>query len=100
MLKTRVITSVAAVVAVGIVLFVLPPFAVVLWALLRRTWEPVRSAPKHWFFAILLALVTHPLPAWFQHDKIGLSAHWGPYAAPGWTPRKDQARALSELRRD
>ncbi len=35
------------------------------------------------------SLTTHPLPAWFQHDKIGLSAHWGPYAVPGWTPRKD-----------
>ena len=35
------------------------------------------------------SLVTHPLPEWFQRDKIGLSAHWGPYAVPGWTPRKD-----------
>lgn len=35
------------------------------------------------------SLVTHPMPDWFQHDKIGLSAHWGPYAVPGWTPRKD-----------
>ncbi len=35
------------------------------------------------------SLVQHPLPDWFQHDKIGLSAHWGPYAVPGWTPRKD-----------
>lgn len=35
------------------------------------------------------SLVEHPLPDWFQRDKIGLSAHWGPYAVPGWTPRKD-----------
>ena len=35
------------------------------------------------------SLVTHPLPDWFQDSKIGLSAHWGPYAVPGWTPRKD-----------
>ena len=35
------------------------------------------------------SLVTHPMPAWFSDDKIGLSAHWGPYAVPGWTPRKD-----------
>lgn len=35
------------------------------------------------------SLVQHPLPAWFQHDRIGLSAHWGPSAVPGWTPRKD-----------
>jgi alpha-L-fucosidase len=34
-------------------------------------------------------LVKHPIPAWFAEDKIGLSAHWGPYAVPGWTPRKD-----------
>ena len=35
------------------------------------------------------SLVTHPMPDWFGEDKIGLSAHWGPYAVPGWTPRKD-----------
>ena len=35
------------------------------------------------------SLVTHPIPEWFQQDRIGLSAHWGPYAVPGWTPRKD-----------
>lgn len=35
------------------------------------------------------SLVTHPMPTWFGEDKIGLSAHWGPYAVPGWTPRKD-----------
>jgi alpha-L-fucosidase len=35
------------------------------------------------------SLVTHPIPAWFQQDRIGLSAHWGPSAVPGWTPRKD-----------
>jgi alpha-L-fucosidase len=35
------------------------------------------------------SLVTHPMPDWFSHDKIGISAHWGPYAVPGWTPRKD-----------
>jgi len=35
------------------------------------------------------SLVTHPMPDWFENDKIGLSAHWGPYAVPGWTPRKD-----------
>lgn len=35
------------------------------------------------------SLVTHPMPDWFGEAKIGLSAHWGPYAVPGWTPRKD-----------
>jgi inner membrane protein len=32
-----------------------------LWLLLRRTWEPVREAPGRWFWAIELALLTHPL---------------------------------------
>jgi inner membrane protein len=32
-----------------------------LWFLLRRTWEPVREAPGRWFWAIELALLTHPL---------------------------------------
>lgn len=35
------------------------------------------------------SLTTHPLPSWFSDSKIGLSAHWGPYAVPGWTPRKN-----------
>jgi inner membrane protein len=32
-----------------------------LWLLLRRIWEPVRNAPGRWFWAIQLALLTHPL---------------------------------------
>jgi len=35
------------------------------------------------------SLVQHPLPRWFADSKVGISAHWGPYAVPGWTPRKD-----------
>ena len=35
------------------------------------------------------SLSKHPLPKWFRKDKIGLSAHWGPYAVPGWTAKKD-----------
>ena len=35
------------------------------------------------------SLVTHPLPRWFEESKVGISAHWGPYCVPGWTPRKD-----------
>ena len=35
------------------------------------------------------SLMKHPLPDWFLDRKVGLSAHWGPYAVPGWTPRKD-----------
>ena len=30
-----------------------------------------------------------PLPRGFEDSKVGISAHWGPYAVPGWTPRKD-----------
>jgi inner membrane protein len=32
-----------------------------LWLMLRRTWGPVREAPGRWFWAIELALLTHPL---------------------------------------
>ena len=42
-------------------LFVLLPFSVVLWLILRRWWTPVQAAPWHWLAAIVLALVTHPL---------------------------------------
>ncbi|MGB5256200.1 MAG: metal-dependent hydrolase, partial [Woeseiaceae bacterium] len=42
-------------------LFVLLPFSVVLWALLRKWWAPVREAPLPWLAAISLALLTHPL---------------------------------------
>lgn len=48
--------------------------------------ETIDAGP---YSASWASLVTHPLADWFQHDKIGLSAHWGPYAVPGWTPRKD-----------
>ncbi|MGK0481143.1 MAG: alpha-L-fucosidase [Planctomycetota bacterium] len=41
------------------------------------------------FEASWASLVTHPLPSWFEDAKVGLSAHWGPYCVPGWTPRKD-----------
>lgn len=42
-------------------LLVLPLLAVALWAALRRRWQPVREAPRAWWWAIFLALVTHPL---------------------------------------
>jgi inner membrane protein len=42
-------------------LFVLPIVALLLWAVLRRFWPPVREAPRSWGWAILLPLVTHPL---------------------------------------
>ena len=40
---------------------VLALFGWLLWLLLRRTWAPVREAPRRWLWAIWLALLTHPL---------------------------------------
>jgi len=42
-------------------LLVLPPFAALLWWLLRRAGGRVAEAPGRWYAAITLALVTHPL---------------------------------------
>ncbi len=42
-------------------LLVLPLLATLLWWWLRRSWQPVREAPRAWFVAIQLALLTHPL---------------------------------------
>lgn len=42
-------------------LLVLPALATALWWWLRRRWQPVREAPRAWWWAISLALVTHPL---------------------------------------
>lgn len=42
-------------------LFVLIPFAVGVWRLLKQFWEPVKTSPRPWFYAVLLALATHPL---------------------------------------
>ena len=42
-------------------LVVLFPFSLLLWAILRRWWTPVRDAPQQWLWSIVLALVTHPL---------------------------------------
>ena len=33
----------------------------VIWWLLKRSWTPVREAPRPWLWAIWLALLTHPL---------------------------------------
>lgn len=54
--------------------------------------ETIKTGP---YEAQWESLVTHPIPDWFQMDKIGLSAHWGPYAVPGWTPRKDTPYGLA-----
>lgn len=42
-------------------LLVLAPFALLLWAVLRAAWAPVREAPRAWLAAIALPLLTHPL---------------------------------------
>ena len=55
-------------------LFVLVPFSVALWALLRRWWAPVRGAPLPWLAAISLALVTHPLLD--AHTAYGTQLFW------------------------
>ena len=48
--------------------------------------EVIEAGP---FQAQWSSLAEHPMPEWYQQERIGLSAHWGPYAVPGWTPRKD-----------
>lgn len=42
-------------------LFVLTPFAVAVWWLLKQFFRPVKESPRRWFYAVLLALATHPL---------------------------------------
>lgn len=60
-------------------LFVLAPFSVVLWLLLRRWWSPVREQPLRWLAAISLALLTHPLLD--AHTAYGTQLFW-PLAIP------------------
>ncbi|MEJ2129921.1 MAG: metal-dependent hydrolase [Woeseiaceae bacterium] len=55
-------------------LFVLPPFAVLLWLALRRWWAPVREAPWRWLAIIGLALITHPLLD--AHTAYGTQLLW------------------------
>jgi inner membrane protein len=61
-------------------LFVLTPVASLLWLALRRWWAPVRAAPGRWFWAILLALATHPLID--AHTAYGTQLWWPLPAAP------------------
>ncbi len=60
-------------------LFVLAPFAVLLWLVLRRWWAPAREAPARWFAAIALALLTHPLLD--AHTAYGTQLFW-PLTSP------------------
>ena len=55
-------------------LLVLVPFAALLWLILRRYYTPVRETPRPWFWAILLALITHPLLD--AHTAYGTQLFW------------------------
>lgn len=55
-------------------LFVLFPFSIAIWWLLSRFYLPVKESPKHWMFAIILALVTHPLLD--AHTVYGTQLFW------------------------
>jgi len=55
-------------------LFVLPPFALLLWLTLRRWWAPVRDASWRWLAIIALALITHPLLD--AHTAYGTQLLW------------------------
>jgi inner membrane protein len=55
-------------------LFVLPPFAALLWLALKRWWAPVRGAPLQWLAIIGLALITHPLLD--AHTAYGTQLLW------------------------
>ena len=55
-------------------LLVLLPFAAFLWYVLKRNYDPVKSAPKAWYWAITLALVTHPLLD--AHTAYGTQLLW------------------------
>jgi inner membrane protein len=61
-------------------LFVLAPFAVLLWLALRRWWAPVRESPSRWFGAIALALLTHPLLD--AHTAYGTQLFWPLHSPP------------------
>jgi inner membrane protein len=55
-------------------LLILAALGLVLWAALKKWWPPVREAPRRWFAAILLALLTHPLLD--AHTAYGTQLSW------------------------
>lgn len=55
-------------------LFILFPLSLFIWALLKKFYEPVRSAPLPWLLAISLTLVTHPLLD--AHTVYGTQLFW------------------------
>lgn len=36
----------------------------------------------------------HPLPDWYDDDKLGVFLHWGLYSVPGWAPQVDDIQSL------
>ncbi len=60
-------------------LFVLLPLSILLWALLRCCYGPVRDAPRPWLWAISLALLTHPILD--AHTAYGTQLFW-PISSP------------------
>lgn len=60
-------------------LFVLAPFSVIVWLVLRRWWAPVRDQQWRWLAAIMLTLVTHPLLD--AHTVYGTQLFW-PMTSP------------------
>jgi inner membrane protein len=61
-------------------LFVLAPFSVFLWLLLRHWWAPVRDEPLRWLAAISFALLTHPVLD--AHTAYGTQLFWPLAVAP------------------
>jgi inner membrane protein len=60
-------------------LFVLIPFALSIWLMLKNVYQPVREAPGAWLLAISLALITHPLLD--AHTAYGTQLFW-PLSSP------------------
>ena len=61
-------------------LFVLAAIGALLWLALRSFWPPAREAPRRWFAAILLALLTHPLLD--AHTAYGTRLFWPSGSTP------------------
>lgn len=55
-------------------LFVLAPFAFIVWAGLRQRFQTIRSSPKRWLLAISLVLITHTLLD--AHTAYGTQLFW------------------------
>ena len=61
-------------------LLVLTALGLILWAALSAWWTPVRTDPRRWLAAILLALLTHPLLD--AHTAYGTQLFWPSAATP------------------